>query len=52
MCDSNLFDFKAINTNSEVVAGGDIAFDKETFDSQNTALNTVNEQGMVNIINV
>lgn len=31
LCDSTLFDFKSINSDSEVINGGDIAFDKEEF---------------------
>ncbi len=31
LCDSNLFDFKTINSSSGVINGGDTAFDKEEF---------------------
>ncbi|SEL46924.1 tRNA s(2)C-32 sulfurtransferase [Colwellia chukchiensis] len=31
LCDSELFDFKAIDANAGIIAGGDIAFDQESF---------------------
>jgi len=31
LCDSELFDFKAINSTSGIIDGGDTAFDQETF---------------------
>ncbi|WP_448549977.1 tRNA 2-thiocytidine(32) synthetase TtcA [Thalassotalea fusca] len=31
LCDSELFDFKAITKDSAIVAGGDLAFDQESF---------------------
>ena len=52
MCDTELFDFKAINHNSEVIAGGDIAFDKEEFteSSNNTAdLNIYQDQNLIQL---
>ncbi len=36
MCDSNLFDFKNINTESGVVNGGDTAFDQEVITDPNS----------------
>lgn len=37
LCDSELFDFKNINSNSGVIAGGDTAFDHQTFPIVNGA---------------
>ncbi|HCM61728.1 MAG TPA: tRNA 2-thiocytidine(32) synthetase TtcA [Morganella sp. (in: Bacteria)] len=34
LCDTELFDFKSIHQGSDVVDGGDLAFDKETLPSQ------------------
>ncbi|WP_368889246.1 tRNA 2-thiocytidine(32) synthetase TtcA [Morganella morganii] len=34
LCDTELFDFKSIHHGSEVVAGGDLAFDRETLPVQ------------------
>ncbi len=36
LCDSNLFNFKQINHTSNIINGGDLAFDKETFPIINT----------------
>ncbi|MGL4278022.1 MAG: tRNA 2-thiocytidine(32) synthetase TtcA, partial [Morganella morganii] len=34
LCDTELFDFKSIHHGSEVVDGGDLAFDRETLPVQ------------------
>ncbi len=54
LCDSELFDFKAINASSGVINGGDIAFDKEEFSSPDNTSNKVNIslQDSVNIIEI
>ena len=39
MCDTELFDFKGINSSSGVINGGDIAFDREEFQDKSPANN-------------
>lgn len=56
MCDSELFDFKSIDANSEIVAGGDIAFDKEEFKPNETDNKTALQNDLIHndlkIINI
>ncbi|QOL25051.1 tRNA 2-thiocytidine(32) synthetase TtcA [Thalassotalea sp. LPB0316] len=53
LCDSELFDFKSMSTDSEIVDGGDIAFDEPEIAQQSVeqSLNS-NELQQVNIINI
>ena len=38
LCDTNLFDFKGITHGSEVVNGGDLAFDREEIPASHPAI--------------
>ena len=52
MCDGELFDFKSINSSSEVVNGGDTAFDTEEFKEPNVANNQHRQNDGLNIVNL
>ena len=55
LCDSELFDFKTIDSNSGIIDGGDTAFDQETF-SQPTNLESnalqVNASDLLQVVQV
>lgn len=57
MCDSTLFDFTGITTDSDIIDGGDIGFDKENFTNVQKVSNknefvTQNTLDVVNIVEV
>jgi len=54
MCDNTLFDFKSINSNSGVINGGDLAFDKEeiTPNSTNVASELSSNAQIINVVEV
>ena len=55
LCDSELFDFKAINSSSGIIDGGDTAFDQAVF-SQATALDSnqtkVNSADLLQVVEI
>ena len=55
LCDSELFDFKAINSSSGIIDGGDTAFDQEVL-SQTTALDSnqtkVNSADLLQVVEI
>lgn len=54
LCDDELFDFKTIDSNSEIIDGGDIVFDEPKINTvqQNESLQEKNEYQKVDIINL
>ena len=55
LCDSELFDFKAIDSNSGIIDGGDTAFDQETFTQSTPAKDNtlkVNSADMLHIVEI
>ncbi|MGJ8692357.1 MAG: tRNA 2-thiocytidine(32) synthetase TtcA [Thalassotalea sp.] len=52
MCDGELFDFKAIDSNSEIVNGGDTAFDHELFKAPVVQSNEHRQSDGLNILNL
>jgi tRNA 2-thiocytidine biosynthesis protein TtcA len=54
MCDSSLFDFKSINSDSGVINGGDLAFDNEliTPKAKNIANELVGGAQLLNVVEV
>ncbi|MCW8833563.1 MAG: tRNA 2-thiocytidine(32) synthetase TtcA [Colwellia sp.] len=50
LCDSNLFDFKAITSESGIINGGDTAFDSPTF--ENNEQNSSQHANELNVIEV
>lgn len=52
LCDSELFDFKNINSSSGVIAGGDTAFDHETFPISNGANINKNKMDTADLLQV
>jgi tRNA 2-thiocytidine biosynthesis protein TtcA len=54
LCDSNLFDFKSINSTSGIINGGDTAFDEEVIETPQdlTPKNHLNADQQLNVIEV
>jgi tRNA 2-thiocytidine biosynthesis protein TtcA len=54
LCDSELFDFANINSNSGIINGGDTAFDEETvqFAESSTAKHLQNTEQKLNVVQV
>ncbi|WP_425322335.1 tRNA 2-thiocytidine(32) synthetase TtcA [Arsenophonus nasoniae] len=52
LCDSNLFNFKQINHTSNIVDGGDLAFDNETFSIINAHHATESDSPHSNRVNI
>ena len=54
LCDSNLFDFKSINSTSGIINGGDTAFDEEVIETPQdlSAKNHLNTEQLLNVIEV
>lgn len=48
LSDINLFDFKGLNHDSEVVDGGDLAFDREELPLQPVGWQPEEEEGQLN----
>ncbi len=47
LCDTNLFDFKGLNHDSEVIEGGDLAFDREELPLQPVGWQPEEEDGQL-----
>ncbi len=53
LCDTSLFDFKAVNSRSGIINGGDTAFDREEFSALNPPNNKpLTKENQLNIIEV
>jgi tRNA 2-thiocytidine biosynthesis protein TtcA len=54
LCDSELFDFKSINSTSGIINGGDTAFDEEVIETPQdlSAKNHLNTEQLLNVIEV
>lgn len=55
LCDSQLFNFKEINSDSGIINGGDTAFDQITPESpvnEKTKANYANEESLLNVVEV
>lgn len=52
LCDSNLFDFKSVSAESEVINGGDIAFDAEPIKQHTEIHKGIEQANMLDIVEI